>query len=92
MAAVQNLYNYQEVRANRVDAHIINHKTNHIITLEMSSPRIDCKQGEEEQWEDAEVQTTKMGATATVPGIQSIANKGCRDLGSARHLVVAQSQ
>jgi len=31
---------YQEVRANRVDAHIINHKTNHIITLEMSSPRI----------------------------------------------------
>ena len=32
---------YQEVRANRVDARIINHKSKQVLTLEMSCPWID---------------------------------------------------
>ena len=40
---------HQEVRANRVDARIINHESKRVITLEMSSPWITNREKKKEE-------------------------------------------
>lgn len=57
---------YQEVRANCVDARIVNRLSKTVITLEMSCPRI---QSGRKIIEDTEVWAVEMGAQATARGL-----------------------
>ena len=57
----------QEVRANRVDARIINHESKQVITLEMSCPWATT--GEKEGGENHEIRTAPLGIKAEVPRI-----------------------
>lgn len=61
---------HQEVRSNRFDAHIINYKTNQVITLETSYPWIGNR---EKKSQEKKTLTTEMAAKATVPGVQTAA-------------------
>ena len=61
---------HQEVRANRVDARIINHVSKRVVTLEMSCLWVTNREKKKEE-KNHETRTASLGIKAEVPRIRS---------------------
>ena len=62
---------YQDLRANRIDARIVNHQEKKVITMEMSCPWVSNRQKKtSETTKDDEIRATQMGAETEVPRVR----------------------
>ena len=62
---------HEEVRCNRVDARIVNHKTKRIVTLEMSCPWISNREKKNEEKTVKYPPPPTLGIKTAVPWLQS---------------------
>ena len=68
------MFRYMEstkgLRANRLDARIINNRDKQVIALEMSCPWVSNRDNWEDFWEAHEVRATEMGTEAEIPRVR----------------------